>query len=606
MHGIGHLVIKNYRACRDISLPLGSYTPLVGQNNCGKSTILEAIKLVLAPRNLTQKDATDPSQPIYIAARIDGISTELLDALPDTRHKAQIAPYCVNGNLWIRISGPGKVRQEVWEPGHEFDGEIPADWRSYPTGLPEAVSALMPEARHIVAMDDVEEDLRKGKAGSTIRSLLDDVMNPILERHQEVAEALSTVRSVLCASGSKRSPLLGHFDRDATAALNEFFPGLAVDIDMPTIEIKEFFRSGDIHVTDAASGERRPFDQLGTGAQRALQMALVRLLADRNHRGSRSPARRMLLIDEPELYLHPQAVIRLRDSLKELSQNGYQVVFATHSPMMLSSDNAPDTVIVRRMENGVSARPPLRAAVQMALQDGPAQAAVLFQLGNIAEIFFNEKVVLCEGKTERRLLPMLLQRVRRDADPSICFVELGGCGNITKGMKVLDAMGITCASIADLDFAFTHARQGADSWLPANDELMDCAKALLASLATQYGFELNGNGLPQRNNGWTASDIWSLFAQQPEGKAIAERVHTSLRGRHMWAWAVGCMEDALGIGDKGEDAIMRQEERIRTIDSSDVASDLPAIAACLDWLLNRSTADSQGTESARAAQTAPA
>ena len=150
--------------------------------------------------------------------------------------------------------------------------------------------------------------------------------------------------------------------------------------------------------------------------------------------------------------------------------------------MMLSSDNAPDTVVVRRSENGASARPPLRAAVEMALNDGPAQAAVLFQLGNVAEIFFNEKVVLCEGKTERRLLPRLLHKVRLHSDPSICFVELGGCGNIPKGMKVLDAMGIECASIADLDFAFTHARQGADSWLPEIDAAMEGAKTLIQSV----------------------------------------------------------------------------------------------------------------------------
>ena len=47
MHRLSHLVIKNFRACRDVSLPLEGYTPLVGQNNTGKSTILQAIEWVL-------------------------------------------------------------------------------------------------------------------------------------------------------------------------------------------------------------------------------------------------------------------------------------------------------------------------------------------------------------------------------------------------------------------------------------------------------------------------------------------------------------------------------------------------------------------------------
>lgn len=48
-------------------------------------------------------------------------------------------------------------------------------------------------------------------------------------------------------------------------------------MDVPEVEIKEFFKTGDLYVTDAVSGERRRFDQMGTGAQRAIQMALIRL-----------------------------------------------------------------------------------------------------------------------------------------------------------------------------------------------------------------------------------------------------------------------------------------------------------------------------------------
>lgn len=63
MHRLSHLVIQNFRACRSISLPLEGYTPLVGQNNTGKSTILEAIHWVLKPGALKSTDFLTPIPP---------------------------------------------------------------------------------------------------------------------------------------------------------------------------------------------------------------------------------------------------------------------------------------------------------------------------------------------------------------------------------------------------------------------------------------------------------------------------------------------------------------------------------------------------------------
>ncbi|MDZ7854090.1 MAG: AAA family ATPase [Halomonas sp.] len=64
MHRLSHLRIKNFRACKDVSLPLEGYTPLVGQNNTGKSSILQALSWVLKPAALPVKDFHDPDQPV--------------------------------------------------------------------------------------------------------------------------------------------------------------------------------------------------------------------------------------------------------------------------------------------------------------------------------------------------------------------------------------------------------------------------------------------------------------------------------------------------------------------------------------------------------------
>lgn len=92
MHRMSHVAISNFRACRSLSLPLESFTPLVGQNNTGKSTILEAIKWGLKPGALAATDCANASKPIVVTACIDGIFQEILGCIPEQEHRTAIEP----------------------------------------------------------------------------------------------------------------------------------------------------------------------------------------------------------------------------------------------------------------------------------------------------------------------------------------------------------------------------------------------------------------------------------------------------------------------------------------------------------------------------------
>lgn len=591
MHCLSHLKIKNFRACEDVSLPLEGYTPLVGQNNAGKSSILQALNWVLKPSALARQDFRDPEQPVEVMACIEGINDEVLERIPQEKHRKAIEPYCRDGRLWIRTLATGHtvktVSKEVWDIDKCPDNGEPEFWRDYPTGLPQAVSALLPEPLFVQAMHDIGEDLGKAKAGSTIKNLLDEIMGPLVEAHAELSTALDTIRQLLSADGNNRSEHLQQFDSDASGALEHFFPGLALDLDLQVVEVKEFFKAGNLHVTDNMTGDRRRFDQMGTGAQRAIQMALIRYLAEMRGDDGASSSRRLLLIDEPELYLHPQGVRRLRQALAKLAQAGFQVVFSTHSPLMLSRDNAGDTVIVsKNAAEGVVARKPLRQAVNDAFHEAASQSRTLFELSNLAEIYFAETVVLCEGKTDRRLLPLAYERLKGhspDLD-HIAFLSLGSCADIPKALPVLTAMGIRARAIADLDFAYTHARRSGLLERGGEDETN--AKSALARLQPDHGFSLNGNGLPQsdRRAGWLAADVWECFAADQEGKLIAKNSHDALKGAGIWIWQQGCIEQVIGAENKGEDAIVEQEQRLLEMDASEIEEQMPAFKECFDWI----------------------
>lgn len=591
MHRLSHLIIRNFRACRNVSLPLESYTPLVGQNNAGKSTILQAIGWVLKPSGLSKGDFYDPESPIEVAACIDGISDNILALIPDANHRRAIARFCREERLWIRVTATGTgakaFKKEVWDVDQVTGNNTPDHWREYPTGLPQAVSALLPEPLSVQAMHDIGEDLGKAKAGTTIKSLLDEIMGPLLEAHDELGRALDTIRHVLTADGDHRSDHLQRFDTDASGALEHFFPGLALNLDLQVIDVKEFFKAGDLHVTDQTTGDRRRFDQMGTGAQRAIQMALIRYLAETNRGEGRHFSRRLLLIDEPELYLHPQGVRRLRQALANLAQAGFQVVFSTHSPLMLSRDNAADTVIVGKTgDEGVTVRKPLRQAVNEAIDGAESQSRALFELSNLAEIYFANRVVLCEGKTDRRLLPLAYERLYGQPPEldHIAFVSLGSCADIPKALPVLEAMGIPACAVADLDFAYTHARKG--GLLDREGEDIVEARRILARLQQDHGFTLGGNGLPQNNKqaGWLAADAWACFAADEGGKVVAIGSHDALKQSSVWAWKQGCIEQVTGADDKGEDAIIEQEQRLREMSVTEIEQQMPAFKACFDWI----------------------
>jgi putative ATP-dependent endonuclease of OLD family len=548
---------------------------------------------VLKPSALDASDFSKTSEPVVVTARIDGITEEILKLIPEAKHQAAIAPFCSTGSMWIRVVGtaPGAkgFASEVFD-FEKYSGEgIPEAWRPYPTGLPQAVSALLPEALQIDAMEDLGEDLGKAKAGSTMKSLLDLIMGPIVEAHAELVSAMQTVQNILSTEGKSRSGHLKSFDEGAKKALADFFPGLAIELGLQTVEVKEFFKAGSLNITDVETGDRRTIDQLGTGSQRAIQMALIRHLADLKVGTKPVAARRLLLIDEPELYLHPQGVKRLRQALATLSQVGFQVVYATHSPLMLSRENAADAVIIRKDKaHGTLARLPLRQAVADALDEAQAQSRTLFELGNLAEIYFCDLVVLCEGKTERRLLPLLYDRLRsrHPEIDQVAFVAVGACSDIPKALPVLAAMGIQACGIADLDFAFTEARKGQKPLLPKDDEMLVRSKAVLKRLQPDHAFLLGDNGLPMKDKktGWTAADTWAVFAQDAEGAQISSDLHDALLEHGVWIWKAGCLENVTGHEEKGEDAILAQELAIGAMNAAGIEQAMPPIVQCFGWL----------------------
>lgn len=592
MHSLTYIKISNFRSCLSTELSINEYTPIVGYNNAGKSTILSAIEWLLAPTALTAVDFNVTDQSLIVEGKVVGIDIAILEAMPNN-HAQAIRPYLSGDEIRIRRKMPSSgaattAKLEVRDLA-VTDENAETAWRNNPTGLDGAIKAIFPSPIRVQAMEKACDDVGKSSKTNTIGRLIAAITEEVKRAHEvEFSAALKTIRDRLAADGENRAEELQMLDTEASAHLAELFPGLSLKIDLAPPEIPDLFKSGTVQVLESdGAGSIRSFDSVGHGAQRCIQMALIRHLAAKTAAIGGSPRTTLLLIDEPELYLHPQGIEQVRLALKKLSKNGYQVVFSTHSPALITRDSAPDTVIVRKncTPLSTSARNPLRAAAITAIADAPHQSRMIFELGRASEVFFSDKVLLGEGKTEARLLPIAYEAIRGRSlkGDRLGLVAVDSSTSLVPAKRVLGEMQIEAVALADLDFAFKVApRQGL---LPDTDPDLAAARPILARLSTVAGadFLLETDGLPKKGGTLKPADAWAMFAADADGRTIAESLHAKLLRHGFWLWVVGTIEDALGGVGKGEAAIQSLELSIPTKTPIQLQAELPLFAALLEW-----------------------
>jgi predicted ATPase len=155
----------------------------------------------------------------------------------------------------------------------------------------------------------------------------------------------------------------------------------------------------------------------------------------------------LLLVEEPELYLRPQAQRYLYRLLREFSVAGNQVIYSTHSPAFLNVTRMDELVFVERLP-GTGTR---------ALQPKPVSADDDFRVmtefdAARSELFLAQAVVLVEGLTEKLVLPFVFAALGHDVDrEAISIVECGGKPNIPLFARVCRAAGIPFVVVHDSD-----------------------------------------------------------------------------------------------------------------------------------------------------------
>ncbi|MFI6588359.1 AAA family ATPase [Embleya sp. NPDC050493] len=169
----------------------------------------------------------------------------------------------------------------------------------------------------------------------------------------------------------------------------------------------------------------------------------------------------VVVIDEPEAFLHPPQARLLGKLLAEETNSRCQVIVATHSVDFLHGvlESKPGNTRIIRLSKTAghrTAQTLAPASVRELLTDPFTRYA------NIASGFFHDGVVLCEAEGDCRFYSATLEEVVANTpstpDPNLTFLHVGGKSRLAMALTKLRSVGIPSAVIADIDMLDTKQR----------------------------------------------------------------------------------------------------------------------------------------------------
>jgi predicted ATP-dependent endonuclease of OLD family len=419
------LELHNFRSIESEVLDLGRFCALIGSNNAGKSNLMAAIALLVGEKwPLTSIQDTDfrnldTSVPITIRGwfdeefglpGLDGVSGFCLEG---SKTDLRYYPIDRNGDrLRYRPSGreaaiSNEMRAKI--PGIHVGVDRSASTQLRPTAYTMFGRILRALNEHF--REDAE---RQARFLVKIEEALSEL------RIEQLDTAEQAIRESLRVQTGLR-------DLDLAFTLHD--PG-------------DFYRTLRPRIADVAGAQKLDPEQMGAGVQSALIIALLEAFQALVRDGA------VLLIDEPELFLHPHAARHLCSVLERLADAGTQVILTTHSPYFVNLAHPERVQIVRKTEAGteVSSTTSLGA-------DQREQARMIVRFDATAnEVFFSKVAVVVEGPVDRIAVQhaFALRGVNPDAlGITVCIA--GDKGKIPLLAKVLKEFEIPTVVMCDRD-----------------------------------------------------------------------------------------------------------------------------------------------------------
>lgn len=487
------LIVRNFCAIGSdaVVIELDDIVVLVGPNNAGKSSILRAYEVVM---NHGSKEGHLGLEDFPGGAIVE-------DKLPEIELQTIVHDNSP-GVSWIHTDPKTKeqIVRERWTwkaPGapvrQGFD-VVTADWSDkVPWGAPNVAKSRRPEPHRVEAFAPPEK-----QAAEIVRLLTGILEERVKELRLESSKDSNTVYAKLLSSiGALQSQIVSESEEQMKGlqnqisdAVKEVFPGYAIKFDArPEDDLEktlQFFKSTPQLLMGPADGHLSTVARQGSGARRTLLWSALRIIKDHETaKSSKGDDARphVLLLDEPELCLHPNAIREARRVLYELPAAGnWQVMLTTHSPVFI--DLARDNTTVIRVERGVDGRISGKTLFRPSRVNLDADDRKRLKLLNLCdpyvnEFFFGGQLVVVEGDTEYTAFRYVAEQAGEEFR-DLQIVRARGKSTILSLVKVLNHFGVKYAILHDSDNPMVKLKSGVtrrNSAWTANQSIRDAVLA---------------------------------------------------------------------------------------------------------------------------------
>ena len=422
MH-LSRLEVKNFRQFEDFYIGFNKgLNLLVGENNAGKSSVIDAIRIALDTNSaewvsITDTDFLSGKSELQIKLQFVGLSVResgiFLEHLTTEKNSEQIDESRLYITLTARLTRNFSkktqyIKTEI-HSGKNGDGPIiERDIRDYLT------------TTYLKPLRDAEAELKAGRS-SRLSQILGSNSSIAGDNAatQRIIELLTTASDQIQADLSIQTAQRNIADllNSLTFKSNVFSPALSL------LGSKAYTDMNEAEKTFALKSilEKLTLELDGTGIKHGLGYSSLLFMATElmliKQEEDQYP---LLLVEEPEAHLHPQLQLKFIKYLRE-ENSELQCILSTHSTVLASKAPLQSLIL---MQGGKAF--PLRES-HTALAPGDYVFLEKFLDSTKANMFFAKGVLLVEGVAEVVLLPQIAELLGRPfEDYGVSIVSVNG------------------------------------------------------------------------------------------------------------------------------------------------------------------------------------
>jgi putative ATP-dependent endonuclease of the OLD family len=465
---ISHLRIESFRSIKKLEIDLPHVCALVGPNNSGKSNILLAIHKVLgrdwvSVSSFDEEDVhgRNPDLDVLIEITFEPplLYRKFKEADPvevftlsfnythykvgeekGHRRLEQTPLDSKRKPPMVLAKAPRKGQQRDYQPLYNIPSELRESIPLVFIGTNRNLRDQLPGARYSLLrqlIEDVNRDLHNPE--HTVKVKQEDGTETEIARIERFRTVMKEALSLLRTQ---------EFDKLEKAIKQNALRQLGFDPDIDTDKLDFFFAPFDtIDFYKALDLLVREGDftisatQLGEGIQNALVLSILQAFEERRKKGA------ILLVEEPEMFLHPQMQRSLYKTLRKIGETN-QIIYTTHSPHFVTVPDYREVLLVRKgLDSGTTAtRSPLAT-------DAKRREKLIKELDpERNELFFASRLLLVEGDTEKLAFPEYGRRMTLDFDrEGATIVEVGGKRNLPEFVAIAASFRIPTGVVYDED-----------------------------------------------------------------------------------------------------------------------------------------------------------